>query len=180
VAGLALALTLAACGGGGGAGGAAVGVASTDPAGTVNALVATIQAKAFDKLPDLACAASKSSITGQFDPTSALAGAGALGVTGADFLAAISIEMSNVVLGTPQTSGDTSTVHMKADMKITADQTKLKDLVTKMLTAAGQAPTDAMVNTAMAAAGTAFSQTRPWTKDITLKNEGGKWLVCGV
>jgi hypothetical protein len=170
-----LAVVLAACSSGGG--GAAVGVPGGDPVTTVNSLVATIQAKAFDKLPDLACAASKSTIAGTFDPSSALGGA-LTGVSAADVLTAINITMTNVSVGSAQITGDTATVHVKADMKVEADQAKVTDLIKKYLAASGQPANDAAVNAAVAAMGSSFSQTQTLDNDVTLKNEGGKWLVC--
>ncbi len=176
-AGIIIASVLAACGGGGG-GAAPVGVAGSDPVSTVNSLVATIKAKAFDKLPDLACAGSKSTIGAAFDPTAALGSAGALGVTGADVLGVVSVDMANVTVGSPAVTGDTAKVHVKADMKMTADQAKLKELIKKVLAAQGQATDDATVNLALGAAGTAFSRTQTIDDDVTLKNENGKWLLC--
>jgi hypothetical protein len=170
-----LAVVLAACSSGGGA--AAVGVPGGDPVTTVNSLVATVQAKAFDKLPDLACAASKSSIAGAFDPSSALSGA-LTGVSAADVLAAINVTMTNVTVGSAQVTGDTATVHVKADMKVDTDPAKVKDLIKKALVAAGQPTDDTTVNTAVAAMGSAFSSTQALDEDVTLKNEGGKWLLC--
>jgi hypothetical protein len=174
IASFVLVTLVAACGGGGGA----VGQPGSDPVSTVNSLVATIQQKQFDKLADLACAASKDQLKSAFDPTGSLGGAAALGVTAADILAVISIEMSNVTIGAPSVSGDTATVHMKADMKMTADQGKLKELFKKILTNAGQPADDATVNLAVGAAGSQFSRTQAIDEDVTLKQEGGKWLVC--
>ena len=176
VAGLLLASTLAACSSGGGSGGA-VGQAGSDPVATVNSLISTIQAKAFDKLPDLACAASKDSISSALDPSGGATAA--LGVTAADFLNAINIEWQNLKVDPASVTGDTATVHIKADMKMTANQDKLKELIKKMLAATGQPASDAMVNAALAGMGSAFDKATPIDTTVPLKNEGGKWLVCG-
>jgi hypothetical protein len=170
---LVAAALLAACGGGGGT----AGQPGADPASTVNALVATIQQKAFDKLPDLACAASKDAIKSDFDPAGATGSA--LGVTTADFLAAINIEMANVKVGSPAVTGDTATVHLNADMKMTANKDKLKELVKKILTAQGQDASDAIVNAGLEAMAGQFESTKAVDTDVPLKNEGGKWLICG-
>ena len=174
-----LALVLAACGGGGGGGGGAVGVPGADPVSTVNSLVATIQAKAFDKLPDLACAASKGQISQAFDPSSGLAsGLGAAGLTASDVLGAMSISLDNVQVGSPSVSGDTATVHVKGNMKVAMDPGKFAAVMKKAMTAAGQPADDATINAIISAASSSLSQTTTLDSDVTLKNEGGKWLIC--
>ncbi len=172
-----LAVALVACGGGGG--GAAVGVPGGDPVTTVNSLIATVQAKAFDKLPDLACAASKDSLTSSFDPSAALAGSfGAAGVTGNDVLNAMSISFDNAKVGSPTVNGDTATVHLTGTIKATIDSAKFADLMKKVMAAAGQPASDVTVNAAVSAAQAALSQGTPIDNNVTLKNEGGKWLIC--
>ncbi len=175
-----LAVILVACGGGGGGGGgAAVGVPGSDPVSTVNSLVATMQAKAFDKLPDLACAASKDSVSQAFDPSSALgSGLGAAGLTASDVLSAMTISVDSVQVGSPSVSGDTATVHLKGNMKVTIDQAKFAAVMKKAMAAAGQPADDATINAIIGAAGASLSQTSTIDNDLTLKNEGGKWLIC--
>lgn len=171
-----LAVAVVACGGGGGA---AVGVPGGDPVTTVNSLIATIQAQAFDKVPNLACAASKDQIRAQFDPSSALAGSfGSTGLTGADVLNALKISFDNVQVGSPSVNGDTATVHIKGTMKATIDQAKFADLMKKTLAAAGQPVSDAAVNAMVSAAQTAMSQGNAVDTDVTLKKENGAWLIC--
>jgi hypothetical protein len=176
-AGLVLAATLAACGGGG-AGAAPVGQASaSDPAATVNSLIATIQNKAFDKLPDLACAAQKDSISGSF--SGGLGDASAMGVQMSDILAAVNFEMSNVSVGSPAVSGDTATVPLKAQMKITLNKDKFKEVLKKIMAASGQTVSDALVDAAMAQAGPALEKSQSIDTTVPLSKENGKWLICG-
>ena len=175
-----LAVVLVACGGGGGGGGwGAVGVPGGDPVSTVNSLIATMQAKAFDKLPDLACAASKDSVSQAFDPSSGLgSGLAATGLTASDILSAMTISVDSLQVGSPSVSGDTATVHVKGNMKVTMDQAKFAAVMKKAMSAAGQPVDDATINAIISAAGSQLSQTTTIDNDVTLKNEGGKWLIC--
>lgn len=173
-----LAIVLAACGGSSspGAGSAAAGVPGTDPAATINAFVATMEAKAFDKLPNLACSTAKDQAAA-LDPTKALSSM-LPGITAADVLAALNITVSNVKVDAPQISGDTAKVHFTGDVQMSADQAKLKDLVTKALAAQGVTNNDAAVNQALVIAAPAFSQTQKMDNTFTLKQENGTWLIC--
>ena len=87
--------------------------------------------------------------------------------------------MSNVKVGAAAITGTTATVHLNADMKVTANTDKLKALIAKMLTAAGAPADDTTVNAAMSAASSNFSKTTTINSDIPLAQENGKWLVCG-
>ncbi len=173
-----LAIVLAACGGSGspGAASAAAGVPGGDPVATINAFVATMEAKAFDKLPNLACSTAKDAAAA-LDPTTTLSSL-LPGTTAADVLAALNISVSNVKVDTPQISGDTASVHFTGDVQMSADQAKLKDLVTKALAAQGVTGNDAAVNQALAIAAPAFAQTQKMDNTFTLKKENGTWLIC--
>jgi hypothetical protein len=175
VAGLVLASTLAACGGSSGGGGSApVGQASSsDPVATVNSFVATLQAKALDKLPALACAAAKDSIGNAFNPAGALASTFG-SVSAADALGAVNVDVSGVTVGTAQVNGDKATVPLKATIKVTIDKNKLTDLIKK---AAGGAIDDATLQAALAAVPT-DPQTTPLDTSVPLVKEGGSWLIC--
>jgi len=179
VAGLALALTLAACGGGGGGGGgsAAVGQpSSSDPAATVNSFFATLQAGAFDKLPTLACAAQKDSIATAFNPAANLGTAlSALGSVNAnDMMSAVKIAIADQNIGAASVSGDKATVHVKATLNATIDTAKLKDVMKKAMN--GAVP-DSVIDQALASV-PSTTQSTPIDDDMTLVKENGNWLMC--
>jgi len=168
VAGLVLIAMLAGCGGGSGPG--------SDPAGTVKSALDAMSSGKLDSLAQYACAAQQSSLPellGGSGPTGALpSGFG-------DILNSMKITYQNLDVKQTNVSGDTATVHVTGNIQVSFDEAKMKEFIKQMMGASGQTVDDATINRALAAmksqlsgAGTSLDQ------DITLKNEGGKWLIC--
>jgi len=166
---MALAAAVAACGGG------ASGPGS-DPAGTVKGAFDAMASGKLDTLAQYACAANKdeiSSILSRTDTTGALpSGFG-------DVFGSMKISYENLGVKQTEVTGDSATVHVTGTMKVTFDDAKLKDFVKQMMAASGQPVDEATINMALAAMKAQLSGTgTTMDQDITLKNEGGKWLIC--
>ena len=174
IAVLVVVATVAACGGGGGG-----GPSSSDPTATVKDLMAAVTAGNYDKIADYACAAQKEQVTKQFDPGSLFGGeAGALGLTAADIKDAVKFSVSGFDAKEKSRDGTTAVVAMTGTMKLAIDKEKFKALMKKALEAAGQPADEATLNLAMGMIDTIGLQEQDISSDLTLVNEGGKWLIC--
>lgn len=174
IVGLVIAATIAACGGGGGG-----GPSSSDPSATVRDMMATVTAGNYDKVADYACAAQKEQISKQFDPSGVLGGdAGALGLTPADLKQIIKFSVSGLDVKEKSKDATKAVVSMTGKMKITIDKEKFKVVMKTALQAAGKPADDATLNTAMGMMDTIAGQEQDISSDVSLVNEGGKWLVC--
>ena len=174
IAGLVIAATVAACGGGGGG-----GPSGSDPTATVKDMIATVTAGDYDKLADFACAAQKDEITQQFDPSSLLGGdAGALGLSAADLKQVITFTVSGLEVKEKSKDATTAVVSMTGKMKININKDKFTELMKKALEAAGQPADDATLNLAMGMFDSFAGEEQDISSDVSLVNEGGKWLIC--
>lgn len=165
---IALAMVVAACGGSSGPG--------SDPAGTVKSALDAMSSGNLDTLAQYACAAQKDTLPSILGGSSA---SGALPSGFGDIFSSMKITYDNLDVKQTNVTGDTATVHVTGTMKVTFDDAKMKEFLKQMMGATGQTVDDATLNMALAAmkselggTGTAMDQ------DITLKNEGGKWLIC--
>jgi hypothetical protein len=176
VAGLFIVAAVAACGGGGGG-----GPSGNDPASTVKDLMATVTAGNYDKIADYACAAKKDEITKQFDPGALLgggSGAEALGLTAADFKEMVKFSVNGLEVREKSRDASKAVVAMTGKMKITIDKEKFKGFMKKALEAAGQPADEATLNLAMGMVDSLAGQEQDISSDVSLVNEGGRWLVC--
>lgn len=168
VAGTILVALLAGCGGSSGP--------SSDPVGTVKSALNAMSSGNLSSLGQYACAAQQSSLP------SLLGGSGATGALPSgfgDIFSSMKITYENLDVKQSSVSGDTATVHVKGTMKVTFDDAKMKEFIKQMLGASGQTVDDATINMALAAMKTELSGSgTSLDEDITLKNEGGKWLIC--
>ena len=172
--GFVIAATVVACGGGSGG-----GPSGSDPTATVKDMMATVTAGNYDKIADYACAAQKEQITQQFDPSGFLGGdTGSLGLTAADLKEVVKFSVSGLDVKEKSKDATTAVVSMAGKMKITIDKEKFKALMKKALEAAGQPADDATLNLAMGMVDSFASEEQDISSDVSLVNEGGKWLVC--
>ncbi len=110
-----------------------------DPVGVVKAAMAAVTSKQFDKLSELACAAKKDSVTGQFNPAAALTGSGMSKEDGQKMLDAMTISFDNAEYGTPTITGDSASIPMKGTLSMKFDQAKMKAVLKSMLASQGLA-----------------------------------------
>ena len=170
VAGVVLVALLAGCGSSSGPG--------SDPVGTVKGLMDTVQAGQWDKIPDYACAAQKDALKQQFESLGTGAGS-ALGDLGLDDVGdALKISFSNLDVKEKSREGDKAVVTVAGKMKMEFNKDKLKELVKKAAEAQGQAITDEQIDMALGMLSGLGGMEQDIDQDMTVVNEGGKWLVC--
>jgi hypothetical protein len=165
VAAVAIALTIAACG----------GTAANDPATTVNAVLAAVSGGKLDQLDQYVCPADKVSLPQLLGGSGSISG---LPPDVADLLKAMTISYENLTVTPGTVNGDTATVHVTATVKLGFDDQKLSALVKGMLQAQGQPTDDLAVSTAVAALKAQLPASSALDTDVTLQNQGGKWLIC--
>ena len=167
---IALSVLLTACGGAASGG---------DPLTTVQAAMSAVTSKQFDKMSDLACAAKKDSVTGQFNPAAAMANQGLAKEDAQQLLDAMTISFDNPEFGTPTINGDAATVSMKGKLTIKFDKEKLKSFVKSVLAARGLAnATDDQINQALALVAGQLEQGQQIDTTVDLVKENGKWVIC--
>ena len=167
---IALSALLTACGGAASGG---------DPSSTLKEAMSAVTSKQFDKMNDLACAAKKDSVTGQFNPAAALAGQGISKEDAQKLLDSMTISFDNAEYGTPTISGDSASVPMKGKMSIKFDKAKLKDFVQAMMAAQGlSSATDEQINQALDLVASQLEQGQQIDTTVDLVKENGKWVIC--
>jgi hypothetical protein len=157
-----------------GCGGAAPN--TSDPGGTVTAALDAAKTGGLAKVVDFTCAAKKGNIGSLF-------GAGGLGALGggADvtgMMDAIKVDFQNVKTTETSKSGDTATVHVTGNAVLTFDAAKMKEAFKKLMSAQGLPADDATIDAAITGMSASLSQPQAMDEDVTLKQEGGKWLIC--
>ena len=165
-----LSVLLTACG----------GVASGgDPLSTLKAAMSAVTSKQFDKLSELACAAKKDAVTGQFNPAAALTGQGMAKEDAQKLMDAMTISFDNAEFGTPTITGDSASIPMKGKMSLKFDKEKLKGVLKSMLAAQGLAnATDDQINQALDMVSSQLEQGQSVDTTVNLIKENGKWVIC--
>jgi hypothetical protein len=165
----AVAIAVAACGGG--------GPNSNEPTGAVTAAFDAAKSGGLSKMADFACAAKKDDIAAAFGGEG-LGQLTALGISPDDLFNSMQMSFENVNATEKSRDGSTAVVHVTGDMKISFDRTKFKDILKKIMEAQGQTLDDAALEMMMGAMEGQLSQTQKMDEDITVVQEGGKWLIC--
>ena len=165
----AIMIAVAACGGG--------GSNANEPTGAVTAALDAAKSGGLSKLADFACAAKKGDIAAAFGGEG-LGELTALGISPDDLFNSMQMSFENVAATEKSRDGSTAVVHVTADMKISFDRTKFKDILKKIMEAQGQTLDDAALELMMGAMEGQLSQTQKMDEDITVVQEGGKWLIC--
>jgi hypothetical protein len=170
VAGAVLVALLAGCGGSSGPG--------SDPVGTVKGLMDTVQAGQWDKITDYACAAQKDELKKQFESLGTGAGS-ALGDLGLNDIGdALKISFTNLDVKEKSREGDKAVVSVSGKIKMEFNKDKVKELVKKAAEAQGQTVTDEQINMALGMLSGLGGMEQDMNQDMTVVNEGGKWLIC--
>jgi hypothetical protein len=165
----AVAIAVAACGGG--------APNTANPVGAVTAALDAAESGGLTKLTEFACAAQKDDIAAAFGGDS-LAGLEAAGISAEELFGSMKMSFDNVTATEKSRDGDKAVVHVTGDMKIDFDKTKFKDILKAMMEQAGQPVDDATLELAMGAMESQLTQTQKLDEDMTVVQEGGKWLLC--
>ena len=166
---LAAILSLSACGG--------AGSNANEPAGAVNAAMDAAESGGLAKVLDYTCAAKKNDVSSLFGGGD-LSSLAALGVDSSAMRDAVKMDFQDVKTTETSKSGDKATVHVTGKAVITFDQAKMKEILKQVMANSGQPADDATINTALTAMAGAMSQSQDLDEDVSVVQEGGKWLIC--
>jgi hypothetical protein len=148
---------------------------TSEPAGTVTAALDAAKSGGFAKMADYTCAASKGNIASLF-------GGGDLsGLGGTDANAlfdAIKVDFQDVKTTETSKTGDKATVHVTGKTTITFDAAKMKAVLKTMMAAQGLPSDDTAIDAALTAMSSSLTQSQTLDEDVSLVQEGGKWLIC--
>jgi hypothetical protein len=142
-------------------------------------MIATVTAGDYEKIADYACAAKREELTKQFDPSGLLGGdSGTLGIDAAELKKIVKLSVSGLEVSEKTKDATTAVVSMTGKLKMTIDKEGFKALMKKALEAAGQPADEATLGLALGMLDSIADQEQDMTSDVSLVNEGGKWLVC--
>jgi hypothetical protein len=162
-------VAVAACGGG----------SSGDPTATVKELVSLVEAKQFDKVADISCAAEKEAVAEQFDFGTQLSGA-LPGMDAAAITDAMTVEIAPVTYKELEKSADKAKVQMTGTMTIGVDKEKMRALLLSALEGQDLPVDDSVIGPALDGMVAEFSEGQDIDTTVDLVYENGKWLICGV
>ena len=149
----------------------------SEPAGAVRAAMDATQSGGIVKLTEYACAARKSEIATLFGGES-VGSLTALGIDPNEIFGAVKFEFKDVQTAEKSRSGDSAVVHLSATMNVAIDGTKMRDVMKRVMEAQGQSIDDATLDMAVAAMTSQVAQPQTLDEDVTVVQEGGKWLIC--
>lgn len=168
---IAAAATVTACGGG--------APAANEPAGVVNSAFAAAESGGLGRLTEFACAAQANSLTSMFGASASdFADLQAAGIDANELLNAMKVDFENIQASETSRSGTSATVHVTGTAKMSVDEAAMRQILTKVLEAQGMEADDATLDMAMGAMGGELSETQQIDEDVTVVQEGGKWLIC--
>ena len=154
------------------------GVANqSDPAGAVKAGLDATQSGGITKLADYTCAAKKGELTNLFGAES-LSNLTAAGVDVNEVFGAVKFDFKDVQTSEVSKSGDSAVVHLSGTMNVSIDEAKMREVMKKVMEVQGQAIDDATLDMVIGAMTTQLRQPTPIDEDVTMVQEGGKWLIC--
>ena len=152
---------------------------ANDPAGTVTSAFAAAESGGLARLTEFACAAQAASVTSMFGASASdFAQLQAAGIDANELLDALKVDFENVQASETSRSGTTATVHVTGTATMTVDEAKMKAVLAKVLEAQGMPADEATLDAAMAMMGGQLSQSQQIDEDVTVVQEGGKWLIC--
>jgi hypothetical protein len=165
-------VALAGCGG-------AAAPSTSDPAGTVSAALDTAETGGFAKLADYTCAAKKGDFASLFGGAGGdLSSLTAMGINANTLFDAIKVDFQDVKATETSKSGDKATVHVTGKTTITFDPAKMKEVFKQIMAANGQPTDDTTIDAAIAAMSSQMTQSQTLDEDVSMVQEGGKWLIC--
>jgi hypothetical protein len=149
----------------------------SEPAGAVKAALDATQSGGITKLADYACAAKKGDIANLFGGES-VSSLTALGVDPNEVFGAVKFEFKDVQTSEVSRTGESAVVRLNGTMNISIDAAKMRDVMKRVVEAQGQPVDDATLDMVIAGMTSQLSQPQPIDEEVTVVQEGGKWLIC--
>lgn len=160
------------------AGGSPTEPVAGSPVMTVETAVAMVQAKQFDQLATLACAARQADVEARLDIVPDIAAALPPEITTAQGLSALEVSFDQGELDQASRLGDSATVRLVGTLRVSVDRLQARQLIQQVGRARGTPVSDAVAD-ALADAFAAHVQARQVVDaTIPLSVQQGRWLIC--
>jgi hypothetical protein len=148
------------------------------PVLTVQSAVAMVEAKQFDQLASLACAARQAEVEARLDLVPDIAAALPPEISTAQGLSALEVSFDQGELDQASRLGDLATVRLVGTLRVAVDRVQVSQLIQQIGRARGTPVSDA-VAAALADAFAARVQARQVVDaTIPLAVQRGRWLIC--
>jgi hypothetical protein len=150
---------------------------AADPVAAVNAFLDAANAKQFDTLPSLICAAERDATMATIRSSYTLTGLPE-GVDATALQDALIIAITDRTVELKDTVGDTATVSVTGTSQYSVTQDAVRGFIEQWMQVAGESPTPDAIDQAVAQMYAQMSVSMPFAHDFPVVNENGGWLVC--
>jgi hypothetical protein len=151
--------------------------AQGSPEAAVDAVLDAIEAKDFDGLPDLVCAAEREAVVGRFDLTAAFEGIP--GIDGEALAAGLSLSIEDRSVSLLSQDAESAVVSVSGRLTGEIDEEVARTFVRQLLEASGQEASDEAVDSFVPMLMDPLEEGTDLGSDIEVVLEDGAWLVCG-
>lgn len=155
------------------------GPAADSPTGVVRTALEKLAARDVDALRAMACAGAEEGVLDQLGLPGDLSGELLPGVDMNAVLDAVTLDTTSLVLQNEVVTGETASVDVRGDIRISFDAERVKPLVKSLLEAQGNPLTDEQLDALLVTLGRA-AQDLPVDQTVGLVREGGAWKLCSA
>ncbi len=155
------------------------GPAADSPTGVARTALEKLAARDVAGLRAMACAGAEAGVLDQLGLPGDLSGELLPGVDMNAVLDAVTLDTAALVLQNQVVTGETATVDVRGDIRISFDAERVKPLVKSLLEAQGNPLTDEQLDALLATLGRA-AQELPVDQTVGLVREGGAWKLCSA
>jgi hypothetical protein len=127
----------------------------------------------------MACAGAEAGVLDQLGLPGDLSGELLPGVDMNAILDAVTLDTAALILQNEVVTGETATVDVRGDIRISFDAERVKPLVKSLLEAQGNPLTDEQLDALLVTLGRA-AQELPVDQTVGLVREGGAWKLCSA
>lgn len=155
------------------------GPAPDSPSGVLRTALEKLAARDVAGLRAMACAGAEAGVLDQLGLPGDLSGEILPGVDMNAILDAVTLDTSALVLQDEVVTGDTATVDVRGDIRISFDAQRVKPLVKALLEAQGNPVTDEQLDALLVTLSRA-AQELPVDQTVGLVREDGAWKLCSA
>lgn len=155
------------------------GPAADSPTGMVRTALEKLAARDVAGFRAMACAGAEAGVLDQLGLPGDLSGELLPGVDMNAVLDAVTLDTAGLILENEAVTGETATVDVRGDIKVTFEAERVRPLLEALLEAQGNAMTDAQLDALLVTLARA-AQEFPVDQTVGLVREGGAWKLCSA
>jgi hypothetical protein len=153
--------------------------AADSPTAAVRSALERVAAKDVDGLRSLACAGAEDEIRDRLGLPAGLGGELIPGVDTNAILDSVILDTSALAIEDEVVAGDTATVAVRGDLKVTFDPELLRPILERLAEAQGASLTPEQIDALLVTLARA-GQDLPVTQTLELARESGAWKICSA